>query len=357
MGDKNLEYLGIIQVGEHIGTKQSRSTYPKELLEATNELLKRNKKDIFSKFDSCYKEWFDALGEGIDKCRRLLLENSLSVNVTKDSTLTFCYELLLIFINQVNRSPKITEQESTYNYRALWRMLDAVKMVTSCCKFIPGETRLQAINFELRRRGLSLSNFYNADGILLDKEFDLEISILETSGPFALKDIKRETTDHIKAAYGLLAMLHRVAYLYEYADADTFKKLRVYFVHAADTKIRVWSFGLVSEQLYVLERIGSAILPVDHIDSMQEFKDVTNMMWDLKTSIDLTHKQLEEIKKSHEANKHIIEGRLQGHENIKKLESLLAESADVKLSSRVSDAEDIYVFSSPLAPQSPQSPQ
>ncbi|KAL0141883.1 hypothetical protein V8B55DRAFT_1434564 [Mucor lusitanicus] len=73
-------------------------------------------------------------------------------------------------------------------------------------------------------------------------------------------------------------MLHRVAYLYKYADTDTFKKLRVHFIHAADTKIRVWSFGLVSEQLYVVKRIESAILPVDHVDSMQEFKDVANMM-------------------------------------------------------------------------------
>lgn len=96
----------------------------------------------------------------------------------------------------------------------LWRLIDAVKMVTSCCKFIPGETRLQAINFELRRQGLSLSSFYNADAILLDKELDLELAILETSGPFGLKDVKRETTNHIKAAYKLLVILHGVAYLH-----------------------------------------------------------------------------------------------------------------------------------------------
>ncbi|GAA5799278.1 hypothetical protein HPULCUR_004688 [Helicostylum pulchrum] len=36
-------------------------------------------------------------------------------------------------------------------------------MVTPYCKFIPGETRLQAIKLELERGGLSPSNYYNAD--------------------------------------------------------------------------------------------------------------------------------------------------------------------------------------------------
>ncbi|KAI7904173.1 uncharacterized protein BX663DRAFT_586994 [Cokeromyces recurvatus] len=49
MSDKNnadffssLEYLGIIQVGESIGNNQSRETYPKDLVQATNQLLKRS---------------------------------------------------------------------------------------------------------------------------------------------------------------------------------------------------------------------------------------------------------------------------------------------------------------------------
>lgn len=40
-----------------------------------------------------------------------------------------------------------------------------------------------------------------------------------------------------------------------YADVDIFFKLRVYFIHAAGEKIRLWSFGLVSKELYVFNRI------------------------------------------------------------------------------------------------------
>lgn len=185
-------------------------------------------------------------------------------------------------VTQVYNSPEIAEQESTYNHKVIWRFFDTVKMVTPYCKFIPGETRLQAIKFELERQGLSLSNYYNADGILIDKTFDMELALLETTGPFGLKDTTRETTDHVKAAYGLMAMLHKVAYSYIYADADIFLKLRVYFIHAAGEKIRLWSFGLVSKELYAFYRIRSAVLPVNHVDSKEGFKGITNMMWELK---------------------------------------------------------------------------
>jgi hypothetical protein len=58
----SLEYLGIIQAGESIGNNQSRrATFPKDLVQATNQLLKRSKQDVFSKLGSHYKEWFDSL--------------------------------------------------------------------------------------------------------------------------------------------------------------------------------------------------------------------------------------------------------------------------------------------------------
>ncbi|KAI9265521.1 hypothetical protein EDC94DRAFT_59148 [Helicostylum pulchrum] len=98
-------------------------------------------------------------------------------------------------------------------------------MVIFYCKFIPGETRLQEIKYQLEDRGLSTSKYYNADGM-----------------PFGLKDIKRETTDHVKGAYGLLAMIHKVAYSFIYADDDIFFRFKVYFIHATGKKkkIRLW---------------------------------------------------------------------------------------------------------------------
>lgn len=102
--------------------------------------------------------------------------------------------------------------------------------------------------------------------------------------PFGLKDIKRETTDHVKGAYGLLAMIHKVAYSFIYADDDIFFRFKVYFIHATGKKKKsvFGSFGLVSEKLYVFSRIRRAKLPASHIDFRKKFKDITNMMWELK---------------------------------------------------------------------------
>lgn len=66
-----------------------------------------------------------------------------------------------------------------------------------------------------------------------------------------------------------------------------------------------------------------------------------------------SHETLKEIKESHEKNSRMIEERSEGYQDIKNLKSLLAENAEVKLSSRVSEAEDVYVYSSPLEPLSP----
>ncbi|KAI9248927.1 hypothetical protein BY458DRAFT_526103 [Sporodiniella umbellata] len=45
-----------------------------------------------------------------------------------------------------------------------------------------------------------------------------------------------------------------------------------------------------------------------------------------------------------------MEECLNRHKEVKGLDHLLADNVEVKLSSRVSEADDIYVYSSPLCP-------
>ncbi|CEP07476.1 hypothetical protein [Parasitella parasitica] len=44
----SLEYLGIIILGNHIGNKQSRQLYPKELASKTNKTIQMSVVDVFS---------------------------------------------------------------------------------------------------------------------------------------------------------------------------------------------------------------------------------------------------------------------------------------------------------------------
>lgn len=57
----SLEYLGIITLGNHIGNRQSREMYPKELVAETNKMMKPPVVDIFHKYEAFYSPLFDAL--------------------------------------------------------------------------------------------------------------------------------------------------------------------------------------------------------------------------------------------------------------------------------------------------------
>ncbi|KAK4518517.1 uncharacterized protein ATC70_008735 [Mucor velutinosus] len=349
----SLEYLGIIIMGEHIGNKQSRQLYPKKLVSKTNKILQVPAVDVFQKFVSFYPPFFESLIVSLDECHTLLLKNSLKVKITADPNLQFTFDFFMIFITQILKKPGVlTKQETVYNYRAIFRFLDAVVSAIPSCVFIPGETRLQAIYKELERQNMSTKSYYNADGIISDSDSGLELCLLETSGPFGLINVSRETTDQVKAAYGLLSMLHTIAHQFVHADIQTFQKLKICFLHAAQDRIRLWTFCLLDKELYVLNRVDSAVLPVSHSEDFQnQFMHVTNLFWKLKMLLDGAKSSLNEIEASHAKNEAAYrDGHVDG---LPKLEHYLVENAEVKLSSRVSQASDIYISSSPIRPDSP----
>lgn len=172
--------------------------------------------------------------------------------------------------------------ESIYNFRLIWRLLDGVAKSLTEHRFVPGEVRLDAIKNELARRGLSLSSYYDADGLITNDAYKVDLVLLETSGPFGASNDKKKTLDHIKAAYGLLAMLHTIAYKYNYADIKLFKKLKVAFVHGAGDKIRLWTLNLADFKLYILNRQRSCQVPTTHVNNRSKVVDVINMMWELQ---------------------------------------------------------------------------
>ncbi|KAG1640971.1 hypothetical protein G6F44_006296 [Rhizopus delemar] len=223
----------------------------------------------------------------------VLLKNPLTIKRTNDSSLSFCYEFFMIFVLQIfakHGLKRISKSEPAYNFRAIYKSIDVVVDVLPQCEFIPVSS--------------------------------IELVLLETSGASGNDDIRRETTDYVKAAYGLLALLHTVAYKYAYADIVIFNQLKVCFVHAANDKVRLWAFCLVSKELYVLNRADSSMLPTDPSKAENDFR------------------------KSHEQNKLFAEGN--PNSCIEQLDTYLVEVAEVKLSSQVLDAEDIHVNSSPL---------
>lgn len=60
INDANLyfsfEYLNRIQVGRSLGSKQTRSKYPSDILNATYNLLDESYQDVFARSNSTYDE-------------------------------------------------------------------------------------------------------------------------------------------------------------------------------------------------------------------------------------------------------------------------------------------------------------
>ncbi|KAI9470646.1 MAG: hypothetical protein EXX96DRAFT_622852 [Benjaminiella poitrasii] len=233
----------------------------------------------------------------------------------------------------LNKRNVLSKQESVYNYRTIFRFFDAVVSASPSCAFIPGETRLQAINNELERLKMSTKSYYNADGVILDNDTGFELCLLETSDPFGLIDISRETKDQVKVAYDLLSVLHTIAHQFVHADIQVFKKLNTCFVPAA-------------------QNIDNAVLPTSNSDQFRaEFMHLVNLFWKLEMLLDDAKSSLSEIEASHTKNETAY---FDGHiKDLPRLDHYLVESAEVKFSSRISKVSDIYISRSPIQPDSP----
>ncbi|CAO3657461.1 unnamed protein product [Mucor hiemalis] len=110
--------------------------------------------------------------------------------------------------------------------------------------FIPGEAYLCAIKKQLK----GIVNYkgdrfqYKADGIIKMMNIrNLEILLVETSGPFANTDKTKSNFDYHKGTFATLAMLKTIADEFNYADIDVFVNVKVFFIHATETSIHLWS--------------------------------------------------------------------------------------------------------------------
>jgi hypothetical protein len=98
--------------------------------------------------------------------------------------------------------------------------------------FYPGEVELKAMTIQLKHQGITDGRFkYNADGKIIDNSIGLEILLSEVSSAFAENDASKTSFDYHKAIFGLLVMLRSFAGCYKYGSFETFKTLKVHFIH------------------------------------------------------------------------------------------------------------------------------
>ncbi|KAL7312322.1 hypothetical protein PS15m_008093 [Mucor circinelloides] len=77
----------------------------------------------------------------LDDCEELLLRNCFRVRKIEDISLAFCYDMFLIFLQQMFAIGGLGDLETVYNYRLIWRLFDVVVKPLQDCIFIPGEVQ------------------------------------------------------------------------------------------------------------------------------------------------------------------------------------------------------------------------
>ncbi|KAG0181175.1 hypothetical protein DFQ29_009135 [Apophysomyces sp. BC1021] len=191
----------------------------------------------------------------------------------------------------------IRKYESTFNHKIVWPCLEAVVQyfsettTSATIEFDTGEVALQSMS--------SRDEFtrYIADGIVLINDF--EIVVLETSGAYGNDKRSRHGFDHIKGAFGAMAMFHAVAKRYYGAKVETLCNLEVFFVHARGMSLHVWAVSMPSENIYTMKQISKADIP-SKIDDATQVLELARALNTLKDHLDRSCEVLGKMKEEHQ---------------------------------------------------------
>lgn len=200
----------------------------------------------------------------------------------------------------------IADEESNYSHYVAWPLLGTVITSINRLKFHCGEYRLKSVSQELALRKIR-NQHYKADGCIsaaIDGAH-IELVLLEVSGPYKCDDESRFTKDHVKAGYGLVAMLNEIANTYKFASFDTFSAIRVYFIHAKNQKLRFWSFEMPAPGLYVLNLLDSVIIPDNCASCELPIESLCVELWNLRAMLQQTLSALENLRQSHISNQSV----------------------------------------------------
>lgn len=339
----SLERLGIIQCGSSL---QCNPNYPQELY----DLLVFDNTRLDNPINN-HHQIFDEIFDTADNQEQMLqLLDAISYDQKKNKEIAFVYAVLTTLLSRAPDND-IASHEADFSYFIVWPLIDAVAKAVNGAKFNPGEYHLEAIAAEFDRRRIGNKQHYKADGCisLNINNAKHELVLLEVSGHYKLKDEPRFTKDHVKAGYGLVAMLNQIVYQYKYASFEIFTAIRLYFVHVKNTKLRLWSFEMASPGIYILNLVDSQTLPDSFATSELALESLCIELWNLKEMLDSTILNIQLLAKSDAENQRAFNRKRRGTPNLKPtlLPDALKITPQVKLGvNRINDYQELDICSS-----------
>ncbi|KAG0745759.1 hypothetical protein G6F57_001287 [Rhizopus arrhizus] len=127
------------------------------------------------------------------------------------------------------------------------------------------EIELEAMTVQLKNKGMTDGRYkYNADGLICANDFSsLEILLTEVSSGYGSGDSSKASFDHYKAMFGMLSMMRTIAETYNKGTFDTFRKLKIHFLHGHGNAIRHWSMSMQTLGVFLMNKEQRVVVPVD----------------------------------------------------------------------------------------------
>ncbi|PHZ13654.1 uncharacterized protein RHIMIDRAFT_305694 [Rhizopus microsporus ATCC 52813] len=303
-----LEKAHVIECGYSISCKPH---YPEDLYQLFGDNKQQVIKSPFKKCSLFSSAMLQALSTGSKRVilRALTDDSHLDKVDEGDKEAAFVHGYFEYMYN-FYKSPSLGDNEVIFNHKLIWPLFE-MACSHSCLKFIPGEVLLS-----------STDEPYNADAVV--KFENIEICLLETSGHYGLNDKGRFGYDHVKGAFGAISMIRHAYKKYQYATKTTAQELRVFFMHAKEKKLNLWSLEFVSLNVQILQRIAVADIPETEHHSAQ-ILHMGNFAYKLQTEIASSVDVLKKMRKEH--NDYMISAELSDeHEERESLASFVSKS-------------------------------
>ncbi|KAG1144359.1 hypothetical protein G6F37_007464 [Rhizopus arrhizus] len=223
----------------------------------------------------------------------------------EDNVVDFLKEVLRSSHYLYSTIQNIEDGEAMFNDILLYPFLKAVCVASNAGvpQFKVGETQLRAMSKKTNESEIESdeSTLYKADGIISLYSFNrLEVLLLETSGHFDSSDNSKSSFDHHKGLFGALSMIKAIADNYSFGSLETFKNVKVFFVHAAGKTVRLWSMRHVPEgTVYELWLEQNYTINPSFDERVEQVPLTIKFYWTLKCLIDETAKNLAALKQEH----------------------------------------------------------
>ncbi|KAI9253503.1 hypothetical protein BDA99DRAFT_172190 [Phascolomyces articulosus] len=204
-----------------------------------------------------------------------------------------------------DKPTRIQESETEYSHYALWPFLESIASFVSATNtdnithFRTGETDLKSVST------IKSDIKYNADGVLYLDGSHLELLLLEVSQAHGHSvDKHKHVYDHLKGAYGCIAMLNKIITTYKYGSRELVQNLRVLFLHASgrDDCLRLWIMRpSLNGTVVKFERVLKEELVIDRT-RVSPITNIIQFLYKVKLHYDVAVSALNELKNSDDQN-------------------------------------------------------